>query len=124
MRILIGDDHELIRKGIIQILRSRADIELAEAVNGRDAVEKARELKPDLILLDVSMPVLGGFGAAKEIKRYSPNVPILFVSVHDTNGIVDEARSAGEGIVLKGQAGITLLNAVDALLRNETFFPS
>jgi DNA-binding NarL/FixJ family response regulator len=124
MRILIADDHEIIRRAVITILRSRADIEeCTEAVNGKDAVEKARESNPDLVLLDINMPVLDGFGAAKEIKQLLPEVPILFFSIYDDEAMMDQARSLGEGVVLKDQMGAMLLKAVDALLQKQMFFP-
>jgi DNA-binding NarL/FixJ family response regulator len=122
--ILIADDHEVIRRGIVKILQSRAGIECAEVGNGKEAVGKAVELNPDLILLDLSMPVLDGFSAAREIRQRLPDLPILFFSIYDTKEILNKARSMGEGMVLKDQAGTTLLEAVDALLRRETFFPS
>jgi CheY-like chemotaxis protein len=78
MRILIADDHEIIRSSVIRVLQSRADVECAEATNGKEAVEKALEWKPDLILLDIRLPVLSGFDAAKEIKQHAPDIPILF----------------------------------------------
>jgi len=77
MRILIADDHEIIRSSVIRVLQSRADVECAEATNGKEAVEKALEWKPDLILLDVRLPMLSGFDAAREIKRHQPDIPIL-----------------------------------------------
>jgi two-component system response regulator NreC len=122
-RILIGDDHEMVRKAAIRILQSRADIECAEAGSGKEAVEKALALKPDLIILDISMPGVSGFDAAKEIKQHLPDVPILFFSIYDGKEHVETARSIGEGIVIKEQAGTMLLKAVDALLQKQTFFP-
>ena len=125
MRILIADDHEIIRRGVIRVLQSRADVaECAEATNGREAVEKALEWKPDLILLDVRLPVLNGFDAAKEIKQHAPDIPILFFSIHDTKEILEEARSVGDGFILKDKIVEMLPNAVDALLHKQPFFPS
>lgn len=123
MRILVADDHEIIRRAALRILQSRADIECAEAGSGKEAVAKARELEPDLVVLDISMPGIDGFGAAREIKKHLPDVPILFFSIHYDEEYLQSARAIGEGVVLKEQAGTTLLQAVDALLRNETFFP-
>lgn len=90
-----------------------------EAANGEEAIS----LKPDLVILDINMPVLGGFGAAKEIQRLLPEVRILFFSMHDSGQFVDEAKKAGvQGFVAKDRAGETLVMAVDALLRGQTFF--
>ena len=124
IRILIADDHEMMRKVTIRILQSRPDIECVEARNGQEAVEKALQLKPDLIVLDISMPAVDGFDAAREIKQHLPDVPILFFSIYDDAEYVDAARSMGEGVVLKDEAGTMLLKAVDALLKKHTFFPN
>jgi YesN/AraC family two-component response regulator len=79
MRILVVDDHEAVRRGVCTILASRSEFEVCgEAANGEEAIEKAISLKPDLLILDINMPVLGGFGAAKEIQRLLPEVRIFF----------------------------------------------
>ena len=125
MRILIVDDHEAVRKGVCAILSSRLDIEVCgEAVNGKEAIEKAKELRPDLVILDITMPVLNGFDAAREILKILPQTLILMLSTHLTNQLVAQAKSSGaKGYVTKTQAGGTLLQAVDALLNNNTFYP-
>lgn len=107
------------------ILGARGDIEVCgEAANGREAIDKAKELQPDLIILDITMPVLSGIDAAEVIRRTFPNVPILFLSMHQSRQIVAEAKRIGvQGYVRKSEAATTLLNAVDAVLRNEPFFP-
>jgi DNA-binding NarL/FixJ family response regulator len=124
MRILIADDHEIIRSSVIRVLQSRADVECAEATNGKEAVEKALEWKPDLILLDVRLPVLSGFDAAREIKQHQPDIPILFFSIHDTNEILEEARLVGDGFILKDKIVEMLPGAIDALRQRQPFFPS
>ena len=124
MRILIADDHEVIRRGVIRVLQSRGDVECAEATNGREAVEKALVWKPDLVLLDVRLAVLSGFDAAKEIKQRQPDIPILFFSIYDTNEILEQARSMGDGFILKDKIVEMLPNAIHALLHKQTFFPS
>src|SRR5260221_11365688 len=96
MRILIADDHEVIRRGVIRVLQSRGDVEeCAEATNGKEAVEKALVWKPDLVLLDVRLPGLSGFDAAKEIKQRQPDIPILFFSITDTTEILEQAKLWG-----------------------------
>jgi DNA-binding NarL/FixJ family response regulator len=126
MRILIVDDHEAVRKGVRAILRSRPDLEVCgEAINGEEAVAKAEELKPDLIILDVTMPVLDGFAAAKEIRSRMSEVPILFYSMNDGRAVMESARAVGaNGFITKSEAGTVLLKAVSALSRKETFFPT
>jgi DNA-binding NarL/FixJ family response regulator len=111
--------------GVTAILSSRPNIEVCgEAANGLEAVGKARELKPDLIIMDVNMPVLDGIHSAKEIRVFLPEVPILFFSMHDGVYLVHEAKMAGvQGFVNKTEARATLLDAVDALVKKQTYFP-
>jgi DNA-binding NarL/FixJ family response regulator len=125
LRILIADDHVAVRKGVCAILSSRHDIEVCgEAENGKEAVEKAKQLRPDLIILDVTMPVMSGFDAAREIAKILPEIPILMLSMHESRQLADEARKIGvKGYVTKTQAGETLLKAVDALLDKQMFYP-
>jgi two-component system nitrate/nitrite response regulator NarL len=95
-----------------------------EAENGKETIEKANALKPDLIILDITMPVLNGFEAAREIRKTMPRVPILILSMHESNHLIGEAKKIGvQGYVTKTQVASTLLEAVDRLLRHETFFP-
>ena len=126
MRCLLVDDHESVRAGVTAILSSRPNIEVCgEASDGQEAVEKARELHPDLIILDVTMPVLDGIKSAKEIRAFLPDVPILFFSMHDGVYLVHEAKLAGvQGFVSKTEARATLLDAVDALANKQTYFPN
>jgi DNA-binding NarL/FixJ family response regulator len=125
MRCLVVDDHESVRVGVAAILATRANIEVCgEASNGQEAIEIARDLKPDLIIMDVNMPVLDGIHSAKEIRTFLPDVPILFFSMHDGIYLVHEAKMAGvQGFVSKTDARATLLDAVDALVNNRTYFP-
>jgi DNA-binding NarL/FixJ family response regulator len=111
--------------GVTAILSSRPNIQICgEASNGKEAIEKARELQPDLIILDVTMPVLDGINSAKEIRKFLPEVPILFFSMHNGVYLVHEAKLAGvQGFVSKTDARATLLDAVDALAKKQTYFP-
>ncbi len=126
LRVLVADDHETVRMGLCAILKSRTDIEVcAEAKNGEEAVEKARRLSPDLIILDITMPVLGGIEAAHQIRVFLPDVPILFFSMHNTPQVIAIAKSVGaQGFVAQDQMAATLLEAVDALRNGKTFFRS
>lgn len=121
---MIADDHELVRRGIAGVLRSRNTIEICgEASNGEEAVQKATELHPDLIILDVSMPVLNGLDASRRIRNTLPSVPILMLSMHDGEQIIREARLAGaQGFVSKNEVAAVLLQAVDTLVQGGTFF--
>jgi two-component system response regulator NreC len=126
LRILIADDHETVRKGVCSILASRNDLEVCgEAANGKEAVEKACELKPDLVILDITMPVLDGFAAAKRIRKLLPDIPILFLSMHDAQQWIEEAKAIGvQGFVSKNDIAGVLLTAVDIVLQKQSFFPA
>ena len=126
MRILVADDHETVHKGVCAILSSRLDLEVCgEAANGKEAIEKAKTLRPDLIILDVTMPVMNGFDAARELTKILPEIPILMLSMHESIQLVEEAKRIGvKGYVAKNQATDTLLQAVHALLGKAIFYPS
>jgi DNA-binding NarL/FixJ family response regulator len=95
-----------------------------EAANGQEAIAKALGFQPDLILLDVTMPVMNGFTAAQELKKLLPHIPILFLTMHGGDSFVSEARRTGvRGFVTKDHLGEVLVDAVKALLNGETFFP-
>jgi two-component system, NarL family, response regulator NreC len=125
VRVLIVDDHEAVRKGVCAILSSRLDIEVCgEAGDGKEAIEKAKEVRPDLIILDVTMPVLSGFDAAREIRKILPEVRILMLSMHESKQLLEEAKKLGvHGYVTKTQAGNVLLKAVDTLFSDQVFYP-
>ena len=124
LRILIADDHEVARRGICALLESHAGWEVcAEAKDGRDAVELAASLKPDVVLLDIGMPNLNGLEAARQISALAPGVAILILTMHDSDNMVREVLRAGaRGFLLKSDAGRDLVSAVDALQRQRTFF--
>ena len=126
IRILIADDHDAVRKGVRSVLLTRQDTEVcAEASNGSEAIMKALETRPDLVILDLTMPVMGGFAAAIELRKLLPDTPILFYSMHEGELLIAEAQRIGvQGFVSKGKISDTLLDAVSALvIRKETFFP-
>src|SRR6266403_6192345 len=123
LRVLIADDHEMVRVGLCTMLQSRQIEVCAQAKNGREAIEKSRQLSPDLIILDISMPVLGGIEAAQQIRVFLPDVPILFFSTHKTSELVALVQSVGaQGFVAKEQMAATLLEAIEALREKKTFF--
>jgi DNA-binding NarL/FixJ family response regulator len=127
VRILVADDHEAVRKGVCAILGTRLDIEVCgEAANGKEAIAQAHAhaLKPGLIILDITMPILNGLDAARVIRLTLPELPILLPTMHDGKHIIEDARKIGiEGFVCKSEASATLLAAVAAVLRNQPFFP-
>jgi len=124
LRVLIVDDHEAVRKGVAGILESRGDIEIiGEGANGEEAIRKAKELNPDLIIMDFTMPMLDGLEAARRILKVSPNMPILMFSMHEMDALTEAAKIAGaRGFVTKGESGENLLLAVDKVISNEPFF--
>ncbi|MFZ0136969.1 MAG: response regulator transcription factor [Candidatus Sulfotelmatobacter sp.] len=126
LRILIADDHEVARKGIRSLLESHPEWEVcAEASDGREAVECASRLEPDIILLDIGMPNLNGLDAARQILATTPGARILILTVHDSEQVVREVLAVGaRGFLLKSDAGRDLLAAVEALQRRRTFFTS
>ena len=117
-RILIADDHEMVRRGIRSLLESsRRDIEVLEARNGREAVNSTIDWKPDLVILDFSMPQLDGFGAAREIKKLSPDTSILILTFQKTDTLAEVARRIGvNGFLTKGEDSDVLLHAIDSLI--------
>jgi DNA-binding NarL/FixJ family response regulator len=126
LRILIGDDHQLVRNGISALLQSHAGWEICgEARTGREAVEKAKELMPDIVILDISMPDLNGSDAARRIRKASKNTEVLILSAHYSDQLVREIIDAGAlGYVLKTDADRDLLIAVESLARHKPFFTS
>lgn len=124
MRILLADDHEAIRRGMRALLETQDGWKVCgEAADGQEAVEKTKSLRPDIVILDISMPVLSGFGAARLIKEHFPNTPILAYSMYRSEAFLEEARRIGlSGYVAKSEDGPTLLMAVDAVQNNRSFF--
>lgn len=125
-RILIADDHEIVRRGIRALIENHPGWEVcAEASDGRDAVEKARELRPDLVLVDVSMPNLNGLDAARQILEIVPQTRVLILTMHESEQIVREVLEVGaRGFLLKSDAARDLVSAIQALQRRTTFFTS
>jgi DNA-binding NarL/FixJ family response regulator len=122
--ILIADDHELVRKGIRMVLEGRPGWEVvAEASNGQDAVKKVQETKPQVAILDISMPVLNGLEATRQIAKSSSETKVLILTMHEADPMIQKILEAGaQGYLLKSDASLDLVSAVEALLKNKTFF--
>jgi DNA-binding NarL/FixJ family response regulator len=123
VRILIADDHEVVRQGVRTVLEGQAGwVVCGEASTGRDAVTKAVDLEPDIIVLDVSMPELNGLEATRQI-RCVVATKILILTVHESEQVVTEVLDAGaHGYVLKADAGRKLVEAIRALLGGREYF--
>ena len=126
LRILVADDHEIVRRGTLSLLEGESDLEICgEAVNGRDALDQARATNPDIVILDIGMPSLNGLEAARQILKEFPQTKILILTVHESEQVVREVLDAGaRGFILKSDAARDLVAAVDALRKNKTFFTS
>ena len=126
MRVLIADDHGVVRRGLRALLDSLPQWEVCgEASGGLEAVAKANELLPDLVIMDISMPGTSGLEATRQILAAQPRVAVLIVTVHDSKQLVSAARDAGaRGYVLKSGPEAHLLEALAALSRHETYSPS
>jgi CheY-like chemotaxis protein/anti-sigma regulatory factor (Ser/Thr protein kinase) len=124
-RILIADDHEVMRRGVRGLLESHDEWAVCgEAFEGREVILKSRELRPDLIIMDINMPGLTGIDAAQQIRKENPTAKILFFSVHESAQTVREVLNAGaQGYVAKSRAGHDLVDAVRNVLGGGTFFP-
>ena len=122
-RVLVVEDYEPFRQFVCSTLGKRTDLQVVcEASDGLEAVHKAEELQPDLILFDVGLPTLNGIEAAQRIRELSPNSKILFVSQESSADVVQEAFHLGAlGYIAKTQAGIELLAAVEAICQGRRF---
>jgi len=123
-RILLADDHEVVRAGLRALLEEQSGWEVvAEAADGRDAVEKATKLKPDVVVIDIAMPSLNGLEAVRQIVKAVPNTKVLVLTMYDSDPLIQQVLQAGaRGYLLKSDAGRDLVSAIDALRRNKTFF--
>jgi DNA-binding NarL/FixJ family response regulator len=126
LRILIADDHDIVRRGIRSLIETRPEWKVCdEAHSGREAVAKAEERKPDIVILDVSMPELNGLEAARRIRKVSPNSEILILSVHYSDQLIKEILDAGvRGFVVKSDSDRDLVVAVESLANHKPFFTS
>lgn len=123
IRLLIADDHVLFRKGLCQALVQEPDLDVVgEAADGNEAITKAVSLKPDVVVMDLSMPVLGGIEAARQIRRQQPEVSVLILTAYDDDENLLSAIAAGaSGYVLKDVAPSELAEAIRACARGEGY---
>jgi DNA-binding NarL/FixJ family response regulator len=124
IRVLVADDHTIVRQGLVGILKASADIEVVgEAGDGAEAVEKATKLKPDVVVLDVSMPHLNGIEAARRIRDALPGTRVLVLTMHDDEEyVLKMVRAGASGYLLKDSAASELLAAIRALKAGKASF--
>ena len=124
LRILLADDHTVVRQGLRKVLEERPDwVVVAEACNGRDAVKHAEELKPDVAILDVAMPLLNGIEATRQIVKRAPATRVLVLTMHSDEAYVNQILKAGaSGYLLKDSADVDLIEAVSAVSQGKSFF--
>jgi two-component system response regulator NreC len=123
VRVLIADDHPVIRRMVRSTLQVHPGFEVCgEAEDGAQAIEEAKRLKPDVVVLNVTMPVLDGFEAAREIRTSLPESAIVILSSHADQGFIEIARKIGvRAYVAKTKAGKALVKAIEAAVRGEDF---
>lgn len=121
LKILVVDDLPEFRRLICSVLSPKTAFHLAEASNGLEAVQKASALQPDLIVLDISLPILNGLEVAKRVRNLVPAAKILFCSVESDTELVKVALSLGEGYIYKPRLQNDLLPAIEAVFRGEQF---
>jgi DNA-binding NarL/FixJ family response regulator len=126
LKIMIADDHEIVRKGLRAVIEGQRDCEVVgEAGDGRRAVAMAKELKPDIVVMDLAMPMLNGLEATKQILKAHPETKVLILTMHESDPMIRDVLDAGaKGYIMKTDAGRDLISAVEALRRNATFFTS
>ena len=123
IKILLADDHTIVRQGLARLLEDQPDMKIVgEAVNGQMAVKKALEVKPDIVIMDIAMPVMNGIEAAKRIRKNLPKAKILILSMYSHEYYIHELLEAGiSGYLLKDSSGRDIIKAIHAAMKNETF---
>lgn len=123
IRLLVADDHKIFRQGIKKLLEEEADLQVVgEAADGREAVKKATELKPDLVLMDIAMANLNGLEATKQIKKVLPETKIIMVTMHKNEEYILQSFQAGaSGYILKEGAVEELVHAIRSIHQDKSF---
>lgn len=123
IRILLADDHTIVRQGLEKLLAEQPDFQVVgEATNGQVVVDKAEELQPDVIILDIAMPLLNGIEAAKRIRKILPSCKILILSMYSHEHYIHQLLEVGiSGYLLKDSSGKEIIQAIRTAMNNETF---
>ena len=124
IKLLLADDHEIVREGLRALLKAYRDCEIVgEAADGRQAVALVKELKPDIVILDISMPLLNGLEATRQILKIRPQTKVLILTMHESDSLIRDILDVGaRGYILKTDVGTDLAKAVESLRWNKTFF--
>ena len=124
LRILLADDHEIVRRGLCALLQKHEGWEVCgEASDGREAVEMAKQLKPDVVIVDIGMPHLNGLDTTRRLLQHDPHFKVIVLTITDSDQVIRESLDAGaRGFVLKSDAARDLVSAVEALQSKRMFF--
>lgn len=125
IRILLADDHQIVRQGLKALLEQRGFLVMGEASNGLEAIRMASELRPDLAILDLAMPLINGVNVTREILRDFPEIKVILLTMHTDEHYIADALQAGvSGYVVKSDAVTDLTDAIDGVLHGSTYFSS
>jgi two-component system response regulator NreC len=121
--VFLVDDHTIVRQGLAKLLEEESNLQVVgEAENGREAVGKVNELKPDIVLMDIAMPMLNGIEATRQIRKVCPQTKIIILSMHSHDRYISELFSLGaSGYLLKSSTGTDIIKAIHAALKGETY---
>ena len=121
--ILLADDHTVVRQGMIKLLEGEENLKvIGEAKDGREAVTKVEQLKPNVVLMDISMPLLNGIEATRQIKRISPQTKVIVLSMHSHDRFIGELLTLGaSGYLVKDSTGADIIKAIKAAMKGDTY---